>query len=62
MNRVVKILMERDDISAKEARALVEETREEINDVLSSGGSYDEIEEIIADNLGLEMDYIFDLI
>lgn len=62
MNNVVKILMERDDISAKEARALVEETREEINDVLSSGGSYDEIEEIIADNLGLEMDYIFDLI
>ena len=62
MNRVVKILMDRDDISAKEARALVEETREEINDVLSSGGSYDEIEEIIADNLGLEMDYIFDLI
>lgn len=62
MNNVVKILMERDDISVKEARALVEETREEINDVLSSGGSYDEIEEIIADNLGLEMDYIFDLI
>lgn len=62
MNNVVKILMERDDISAEEARALVEETREEINDVLSSGGSYDEIEEIIADNLGLEMDYIFDLI
>lgn len=62
MNNVVKILMERDDISAKEARALVEETREEINDALSSGGSYDEIEEIIADNLGLEMDYIFDLI
>ena len=62
MNNAVKILMERDDISVKEARALVEETREEINDVLSSGGSYDEIEEIIADNLGLEMDYIFDLI
>ena len=62
MNNVVKILMNRDGVSAKEARALVEETREEINDVLSSGGSYDEIEEIIADNLGLEMDYIFDLI
>lgn len=29
---------------------------------LSNGGGYDEIEDIIAGNLGLEMDYIFDLL
>lgn len=62
MNNVVKILMNRDGMSINDARALVEETREEINDAVSNGGGYDEIEDIIAGNLGLEMDYIFDLL
>lgn len=62
MNNVVKVLMNRDGMSINDARALVEETREEINDVLSNGGGYDEIEDIMIGNLGLEMDYIFDLL
>lgn len=34
MNNVVKILMNRDGMSINDARALVEETREEINDAI----------------------------
>jgi len=37
------------------------EITEQVNDVISSGGSYDEVEEILMD-YGLEMDYIFDFI
>ena len=54
MNKVVKILMERDGMTQKEAKELVEETR----DAISSCDPW-EAEEIIADYLGLELDYIF---
>ena len=42
MNKIIKILMNRDGISEEEARALVKETRDEI----------------IQDYLGLEPDYL----
>lgn len=53
MNRVVEILMRRDGISQKSAEQLVEETREAL-----LNGDY----EAIADYLGLEDDYIFDIL
>lgn len=52
MNRVVKILMERDGLSKKEAQELVKECAE----ALEQGDS-----EAIQDYLGLEDDYIFDV-
>ena len=52
MNKVVKILMERDGMAKEDAVALVRETR---NEILSNP---EEMEEIIADNLGLEPDYL----
>ena len=58
MNKVVKILMKRDGMTEDEAKELVEETREEI---LACEGS-DEAWDIIEDNLGLELDYIFDIL
>lgn len=58
MNKVVKILMERDGMSEDEAIELVEETREEI---LACEGS-EEAWDVIEDNLGLEPDYIFDIL
>jgi hypothetical protein len=58
MNKVVKILMERDGMSEDEAIELVEETREE---TLACEGS-EEAWDIIEDNLGLEPDYIFDIL
>lgn len=58
---LVKVLMERDGMSRQEAEALIAETREEIFASFDEEGGMDP-EEIIANNLGLEPDYIFDLI
>lgn len=57
--RIIKILMERDEISEEEAKERVEEVREMMADC-----DYDptECELIVAEELGLELDYIFDLI
>lgn len=57
MNPVVKILMERDNMTEQEAIDLVRETKEELmNNPCSSGA------DIIMDNLGLEPDYIMDIL
>ena len=61
-DRIVAILMERDELTEEEAREQVEEAVELINEIVASGGSYEEAEEILLDDLGLEMDYIFDLL
>ena len=58
LSRIVQILINRDCMDAYDAEALVLETRQEILDLVARGGSFDEMEEIIADNLGLEPDYI----
>lgn len=57
--QIIKILMERDEISEEEAKERVEEVREMMADC-----NYDptECELIVAEELGLELDYIFDLI
>lgn len=53
MNRVVEILMERDGMTKKEAEDLVAECRE----ALEEGDT-----EAIQEYLGLEDDYIFDVL
>jgi hypothetical protein len=53
MNRVVKILMDRDGMTEQEAEAEVERTREDLNE-----GFFDAMQV----NLGLEDDYIFDVL
>lgn len=58
MNRVIKILMERDGISEEEARALVKETRDEL---IMLDNPF-EADDIIANYLGLEPDYIEDIL
>lgn len=57
MEKVIRILMERDDLTREEAIALIDETREEM-----LAGDPWEAEEIMMDMLGLEADYILDLI
>ena len=59
MNRVVKILMERDKMDRHMAENRVKEVSKMIQD---SSLDYSEVEDIIADELGLEMDYLLDLI
>ena len=57
MNKVVEILMHRDGMTREEAEEKVQEVREMIVDA-----SAFEVEDILIDELGLEMDYIFYLI
>lgn len=57
-NKVIKILMERDDIDRETAEEIVRETRDEL---LSLGNSLD-ADMVMATNLELEPDYIFDVL
>ena len=61
-DRIIAILMERDELTEEEAREQVEDAVEAINDILDNGGSYEEAEDVLSEDLGLEMDYIFDLL
>lgn len=56
-NEVIRILMERDGMTREEAQ----ETLDEVREMLSEADLW-EAEDIIADELGLEMDYIFDIL
>lgn len=58
MNKVVKILMERDGIDRETAEGIVRETRDE----LISLENPCEADSIMADYLSLEPDYIFDVL
>lgn len=63
MNRVVSILMKRDGITESEAKELVEEVRAEITQGVEDGiYTYDDVECILASDLGLEMDYLVDIL
>lgn len=59
MNRVIKILMDRDDMTGSEATDCLNEVREMLAEC-----NYDpaESEDIISSELGLEMDYIMDIL
>lgn len=59
MNRVVKILMERDKLDRHLAENRVNEVKLMIK---NSSLVYEDVEEIISEELGLEMDYLIDLI
>ena len=61
MNRVVEILMKRDGYSKQAATELVNDCRREIHDAIACG-DYTLAEEIIMSDLGLEPDYIFDIL
>ena len=56
MNRIVEILMKRDDMTEDEANELLHEVRDMIFE------NSDSAEDIVYEELGLEMDYIFDIL
>ena len=62
MNRIIAILMERDNLSYIEAANIVEEVQEEITEAIDAGAGLYEIEDIIASELGLEPDYLEDFL
>ena len=61
-DRIIASLMERDELTEEEAREQVEDAVDVINDIMENGGSYEEAEDVLLEDLGLEMDYIFDLL
>lgn len=61
MNRVVKILMQRDNMTEQEAINVVNQARTEIYSA-AEDGCYDEAEDIMYSLLGLEMDYLMDIL
>ena len=61
INPIVKILMSRDNLTREEAENQLNYVREQMDDAIAAG-DYGEVEDIMYDELGLEMDYIFDIL
>ena len=61
MNKVVEILMKRDNMTEADAKDLLVTVQTEVQDAVADG-DYDLVEEIIACDLGLEMDYAMDIL
>ena len=61
-NNVIDILMERDELTYEEAKEQVSDVADSIKELLADGGSYEEVEDIMLYELGLEMDYVFDML
>lgn len=61
-NRAVKILMKRDGMTVEEATELIKQTSEEIQNVVLNGMDVSDVDDIISSNLGLEPDYLYDIL
>ena len=61
MKNIVKVLMRRDGLTESEAIKEVQYAKRAITDAISDG-DFNLVEEIMMYDLGLEMDYVFDLI
>ncbi len=59
INSIIKILMERDEMSRMEAEDYL---KEEVAYLSIEGDSYEDLEEMLRSELGLEPDYIMDLV
>ena len=62
MNDTIRVLMKRDDLSESEATERFNEVKDMILTELEYGASYSGVEDTLASELGLEMDYLFDFI
>ena len=60
-DRVIKILMSRDNMTLQEAKKLVIECRDALLEANNNPNSDILADEIIMDYLGLEPDYFFDI-
>lgn len=61
-DNVVNILIRRDNITRQEAKMRVNECKRRLEVEAIPCGDYEAAEDIIAEELGLEMDYIYQLI
>lgn len=60
MEKIIQIIMRRDQLTRGEATDLVEETVEAMLEAIEAG-DFEEAETILAQELGLEPDYLLDL-
>lgn len=61
MNKMIKILVDRDDITREEAKERISETKAMVEDAIRSG-DYTAAEDIFMEELGLEIDYMVSLL
>ena len=61
MKKIVDILKERDGVTEEEAQQTLNIVRAEVEEAIEVG-DYELVEEIVASELGLEMDYIDELL
>ena len=62
MKTMKEVLMDRDNMSRTEANTEMENARSELYDILENGGTYEDVEDMMMCDYGLEMDYILDLL
>ena len=62
MREIIQILMRRDGMTREAAVELCFDTREEIFQAIQAGEGYEEVEDILMYNLGLEPDYIMNFL
>lgn len=55
-------LIHRDGYTKQEAKKHLQEAMEQLYDILENGGGYDDVEDMLACEYGLEMDYVLDLL
>lgn len=61
MNKIIKVLVERDGMRVNEAKDYFEDVFRSIETAIMDG-DYDSVEETMTEELGLEMDYLFDVL
>lgn len=61
MEKVLDILMKRDGLSKEEAEIVIDDVKNQIEEAIEEGRIFD-VEEIILSELGLEPDYMEELI
>lgn len=62
MTEFEKVMIDRDGKSDRQAYEEKQKAKAELYSILEEGGDYDDVEEMLLDEYGLEMDYIFDLL
>ena len=60
-NNLIELLMRRDNISRNEAIEMLFTCKEDLERAVDDG-NYNEVDYIIMDDLGLEPDYLFDIL
>ena len=62
MTEFEKVMINRDQMSDRQAREELLRARKEITEMIEDGMSYDDVADALACDYGLEMDYIFDIL